>query len=90
MLGNAITQVAVFVQRQNATIEGSRTLMSSLVDEVNIHGDNFQKVGMITQVYEQYIVRSGVVTQEMDQYVNELIKDNEQKSLRIESLVREC
>ena len=79
MLGNAITQVAVFVQRQNATIEGSRTLMSSLVDEVNTHRDNFQEVGMIIQVHEQYIVRSGVVTKEIAQYVNALIKDSEQK-----------
>ena len=44
---------------------------------------------MILQVHRQYIVRSGVVTQEMAQYVNCLIRENEQKSLRIESLVKE-
>ena len=32
---------------------------------------------------------SGVVTQEMAQYVNALIRENEQKSMRIESLVKE-
>ena len=88
MLGNAITQVAVFVQQQNASIESSRALMSSLVEDVNIHRDNFQKVGMIMQVHEQSIARSGVVTQEMAQYVNRLIRENE-KSLRIASLVKE-
>ena len=44
---------------------------------------------MIMQVHEQYIVRSCVVTQEMAQYVNALIKDNEEKSMRIANLVRE-
>ena len=41
------------------------------------------------QVHEQYIVRSGVVTREMAQYVNGLIKGNEQKRLRIESPMKE-
>ena len=44
---------------------------------------------MIMQVHEQYIVRSDVVTQEMAQYVNALIRENEEKSLRIASLVKE-
>ena len=63
-------------------------MISSIVDEDNIHRDNFQKVGMIMQVHEQSIARSGVVTQEMAQYVNRLIRENE-KSLRIASLVKE-
>ena len=54
-LGNAITQVAEFVQQQNASIESSRASLSSLVEEVNTHRANFQKVGMIMQVHEQYI-----------------------------------
>ena len=84
----AIIQIAEVVQQQNAAIESSRALLSSLVEEVNTYRDNFQKVGMIMQVHEQYIVRSGVVTKEMAQYVNALIRENE-KSMRIESLVRE-
>ena len=44
---------------------------------------------MIMQVREQYIVRSGVITQEMAQFVSALIKENEQKSMRIEVLARE-
>ena len=87
-LETAIIQIAEVVQQQNAAIESSRALMSSLVEEVNTHRDNFQKVGMIMQVHEQYIVRSGVVTQEMAQYVNALIGENE-KSMRIASLVKE-
>ena len=88
-LETAIIQIAEVVQQQHAAIESSRTLLSSLVEEVNTHRDNFQKVWMIMQVHEQYIVRSGVVTREMAQYVNALIRENEQKSMRIESLVKE-
>ena len=67
---NRNLQIAEVVQQQNTAIEGSRTLMNSLVDEVNIHRDNFEKVGMIMQIHEHYIMGSGVVTQEMAQYVN--------------------
>ena len=88
-LETAIIQIAEVVQQQNAAIESSRALMNNLVEEVNTHRDNFQKVGMIMQVHEQYIVRSGVVTQEMAQYVNALIRENEEKSLRIASLAKE-
>ena len=41
------------------------------------------------QIHEQFIVRSRVVTQEMAQYINALIRDNQNKSMRIEKLVRE-
>ena len=64
-------------------------MIGSIVEEVNTHRDNFQKVGMVMQVHEQHIMRSGVVTQEMAQYVNALIRDNEQKNARIEGLVKE-
>ena len=86
----AITQIADFVQQQNAAIESSRALTSSLVEEVNTHRENFQKVGMIMQIHEQHIVQSGAFTQEMAQFVNALIRENEQKSMRIEVLAREC
>ena len=85
----AITRIADFVQKQNSTLESSRALVNSLVEEVNTHRENFQKVGMIMQVHEQYIVRSGVRTHEMAQFVNALIRENEQKSMRIEVLARE-
>ena len=41
----AITKIADFVQQQSVSIESSRTLMNSLVEEVSAHRDNFQKVG---------------------------------------------
>ena len=88
-LETAIIQIAEVAQQQNAAIESSRALMSSLVEEVNTHRVNFQKVGMIMQVHEQYIVRSGVVTQEMAQYVNALIREKEQKRTRIASVGKE-
>ena len=41
----AIMQIAEFVQQQKATINSSTALMDSIVEEVNIHGANCQKVG---------------------------------------------
>ena len=64
-------------------------MMSSLAEEVNTHRENFQKAGMIMQVHEQYIMRSGVVTQEMAHFVNALVQDNQNKSMRIEVLAKE-
>ena len=85
----AITQIVDFVQQQNTTIENSRVLMNSLVEDVRIHHDNFEKLGLILHVHEQHIVQSGAVTQEMAQFMNALIQENQQKSLRIASLTRE-
>ena len=85
----AITQIVDFVQQQNATIENSRVLMNSLVEDVRIHHDNFEKLGLILHVHEQRIVQSGAVTQEMAQYMNALIQENQQKSLKIASPMRE-
>ena len=59
------------------------------MDEVDIHRDNFQKVGMIMQIHEQYIVRSGVIIQEMEQFINALVQDNQNKNVRIENLTTE-
>ena len=75
----AIMQIVEFVQQQNSTIENSRASVNSLVEEVTTHRDYFQKVGMIMQVHEQHIVRSGAMTQEMAQYINALIQENQQK-----------
>ena len=85
----AITRIAEVVQQQNTAIEVSKASMISLVEEVNNHRDNFQKVAMIMQVHEQHIVQSGVITQEMAQYINAHIKENEQANLRIGSLTRD-
>ena len=43
----AIAQIVDFVQQQNTTIESSRVLMNSLVEEVKTHQENFQKLGKI-------------------------------------------
>ena len=41
------------------------------------------------QIHELNIVRSGAVTHEMAQYINAQVRDNQNKNLRIENLVRE-
>ena len=44
----------------------------------------------ILQNHEEHIARSGAASQEMAQYINALVQENEQKSLWIGSLVREA
>ena len=85
----AITKIADFVQQQNSALESSRALMNRLVEEVSAHRDNFQKVGLVMNIHEQHMVQSGAITQEMAQYINALIQENQQKSLYIGSLVKE-
>ena len=46
-------------------------------------------MGSILQIHEQHITANGAVSQEMAQYVNALIQDNEKKRMWIESLMRE-
>ena len=89
MFETAIAQIEDFAQQQNAAVESSRALMNSLAEEVNTHRDSFQKVGMTMQVHEQYVVRSGVRTHEMAEFVNALIRENEQKNMRSDVLARE-
>ena len=74
-LETAIIQIVEVVQQQNSAIDSSGSLPNNLVEEVNIHRNNFQNVGMIIQIHEQSIVLSGVVTPEMTQNVNALIRE---------------
>ena len=85
----AIWKIAEHAQRQDNVAESSRVSIQGLVDEVNIHRNNFQNVVMIMQIHEQYIVWSGVVTQEMAQHNNALVRDNQNKNVWIENLMKE-
>ena len=60
--------------------------MTSLVDEVNMHHGNFQEVALILQSHKQHVVGSGAVSEKMTQFINELIKDNENKSVERHSV----
>ena len=71
----AITLIAEVDQQQNSAIRDSRASTISLAEEVNNHRDHFQKVAMVMQVHEQHILRSGVITQEMAQYISALIRE---------------
>ena len=46
-----MTEIVEQVQRQNSATESSRVSIQGLADEVCIHRDNFQKVGMIMQIH---------------------------------------
>ena len=77
------------VQRQNIFNEGVRASFTSLAEDVKKHHDNFREVARIFQAHEEYIVKTGAASQEMAHYINALIKENENKTVWISSLVRE-
>ena len=84
----AIKQIADHIQRQDVFNESARTSINGLVEEVKKHQERFSGMGSILQIHEQHITANGAVSQEMAQYVNALIQDNE-KRMWVESLMRE-
>ena len=85
----AIVLIAEQVQRHISFNEGVRASFTSLAEEVGKHQNNFQEVARIFQAHEEHIVKTGAATQEMAQYINALIKENENKTVWISSLMRE-
>lgn len=84
----AIGKIAEHIQRKAVFNESSRTSTNGLTDEVKEHQENFLQMATILHIHEQHISRSGVISQEIAQFVNALIHENE-KRLLIESLVEE-
>ena len=66
-----------------------KTTINGLVEEVKMHQDNYQEVMRIFQNHEQYLVRNGAASEEMAQFINALIEDNQKERLWIENLVKE-
>ena len=48
-----------------------------------------RKMRIVFLVWNTMIVRGRVITQEMGQYINALLQDNQNKSMRIESMMNE-
>ena len=89
VMETAIGQIAECAQRQDSVIASSRASIQGLMDEVNIHRIIFQK-SMDDQADPRSIHREEcVVTQEMAQYINALIQDNQNENMRMESMVKE-
>ena len=57
------------------------------LQKVKTHHGTFQDVGFVLQNQERYIANNGVVAQKMAQYINVLVKDNQNMSLMIESMM---
>ena len=84
-----ITQIWEHVRRQDTFNEGVRASFTSLAEEVGKHQNNFRDVVRIIQTHEERIVKTGAASQEMAQRINALIKENENKTVWIRSLMRE-
>ena len=85
----AIKQIGEQIQRQDTFNEGVRASFTSLSEEVKQHQNNFREVARIFQAHEEHIVKTGAATKEMAQRINALIKENENKTVWISSLMRE-
>ena len=85
----AIAYIADHIQRQDVFNESAKSCINGLVEEVKNHQDNFRGMAMILQIHEQHITQNGAVSQQMAQYVNALITENEKKTLWIGNLMRE-
>ena len=83
-----IAQMVEQVQRQNMFNEGVRASFTSLAEVIGKHQDNFLEVVRIFQAHEEHMAKTGAASQEMAQYINALIKENENKTVWISSLMR--
>ena len=86
---SAIAFIADHIQRQDVFNESAKSCINGLVDEVKNHQDSFRGMATILQIHEQHITQNGAVSQQMAQYVNALIEENEKKTAWIGNLMRE-
>ena len=83
----AIARIAEHVQHQNVFNQSAKTSIDQLVEEAKAHQKCFQEVAKVLQNHEQHIANSCAVAQQMEQYIDAPIKDNENKSLWIGTLM---
>ena len=84
----AIAYIADHIQRQDVFNESAKSCINGLVEEVKNHQDSFRSLATILQIHDQHIAQNGAVSQQMAQYVNALIEENEKKTMWIGNLMR--
>ena len=89
ILEAAITKIAQHIEQQDPFNKSANSSISALVGEVKAHQGHFQEVAKILQNHEQFITNSGAASQEMAQYINALVQENEKKSPWICALMNE-
>ena len=85
----AIAYIAEHIQRQEVFNKSAITSINGIVDEIKNHQEGFRGIAAILQVHEQHITVNGAVSQQMAQYVNALIEENEKKTLWIANQMKE-
>ena len=90
VLESAIAEIAGHVQHQNVFNQSAKKSIDEVVEEVKAHQKCFQEVEKVLQNHEQHITNNGAVAQQMAQYIDALIKENENKSLWIATLRNEA
>ena len=85
----AIARILEHIQRQDVLNQTTRTTITGLGQEVQKHQEYFQEVVRVLQNHEQHIANHGVARQEMAQYINTLIEENEKKRQWLTVLMKE-
>ena len=85
----AIARIVEQLQRQISFNEGVRASFTSLGEEVNKHQNNFREVARIFQAHEEHIIKTGAAYQQMAQCINSLVRESENNTVWISSVMRE-
>ena len=85
----AIARLMEQLQRQISFNEGVRASFTSLGEEVNKHQNNFREVARIFQAHEEHIIKTGAAYQQMAQCINSLVRESENNTVWISSVMRE-
>ena len=88
-LEEAIKSIAEHVQRLCVFNKCVKTTLGGLVEEVKTHQGHFQEVVRVLRNHEQHIANSGAASQNMVQYINALVEENEKKRAWIGTLISE-
>ena len=89
VLDSAMTRICESIQRLNAFTENASAAITGLVQEVQKHQDNFREVGRILLNHEEHIAKTRTASEQMAQYINALIQENEKNHCWIGNLINE-
>ena len=90
VLHNAVAEIVEHVKRQIVFNENTKTSIAGLVQQDQKHQECFMEVVRVLQNHEKHIFQNCAASQEMAQYVNVLLQDNQNQTMWIASLINEA
>lgn len=87
LIAGAIKLVADHVESLKQFNGCVRTTLGGTVEKVKVNRGHFQEVVRVLQNHEKHIAKTGAASQDMAQYTNALVEENEKKRLLIGNLI---